>query len=104
LPFVAGDEYGIGSSHWRQTISTGNGVTVNYYDAQCPPLVTRTYDSVDAANTGKFVVRRYASAATCCSSPTRSARSRPFTTTPMADTRAGKYFCSLTIEDVGDVF
>jgi RHS repeat-associated protein len=61
LPFVAvaGDEYGIGSGHWRQTISTGNGVTVNYYDAQWRPIVTRTYDTGDAANTSKFVVRRY---------------------------------------------
>jgi RHS repeat-associated protein len=61
LPFVAvaSDEYGIGSGHWRQTISTGNGVTVNYYDAQWRPIVTRTYDTGDAANTSKFVVRRY---------------------------------------------
>jgi RHS repeat-associated protein len=61
LPFIIvnADEYGIGNGHWRQTISTGNGVTVNYYDAQWRPLVTRTYDAGDAANTSKFVVRRY---------------------------------------------
>ncbi|HKX42994.1 MAG TPA: hypothetical protein VJO99_17690, partial [Burkholderiaceae bacterium] len=46
---VGTPEYGLDANHWRQTIQTGNAVTVNYFDARWRKRVTVTYD---AANPG----------------------------------------------------
>ncbi|MBV7306985.1 NBR1-Ig-like domain-containing protein [Xanthomonas vasicola] len=51
---VAGDEYGIPSGHWRQTIATGNARKVTYYDALWRALLTREYDAADEAYTVRF--------------------------------------------------
>ncbi|WP_428942551.1 RHS repeat domain-containing protein [Xanthomonas oryzae] len=51
---VAGDEYGIPSGHWRQTIATGNARKVTYYDVLWRALLTREYDAADEANTVRF--------------------------------------------------
>jgi RHS repeat-associated protein len=56
---VAAAEYGLPAGHWRQTITTGNAVTVNYFDAFWQPLLTRTYDSANEANTRRMTLRRF---------------------------------------------
>ncbi|MDR6840427.1 hypothetical protein [Pseudoxanthomonas sacheonensis] len=56
---IASSEYGIPANHWKQTISTGNGRKVVYFDAFWRPLVEEAYDIADAANTRSLVVKRY---------------------------------------------
>jgi RHS repeat-associated protein len=51
---VAVAEYGIPSGHWRQTISTGNGRKITYFDALWRPLLTREYDTSNEAGTQRF--------------------------------------------------
>jgi RHS repeat-associated protein len=46
---VPAAEYGLEPNHWRQTITTGNAVTINYFDARWRKRITITYD---AANPG----------------------------------------------------
>jgi len=52
-------EYGIPAGHWRQTVSTGNGVKVSYFDALWRPLLVREYDSANAAATQRFTGYEY---------------------------------------------
>ncbi|MCD9004637.1 RHS repeat protein [Luteimonas sp. XNQY3] len=52
--WVAGAEYGIPGGHWRQTVATGNGRMVRYFDALWRPLLTREYDSGNATATQRF--------------------------------------------------
>ena len=56
---VAGDEFGIGAGHWRQTTSQGNAKTVRYYDALWRVRLTQTFDSDDTLGTSKLVEYRY---------------------------------------------
>lgn len=56
---VSTDEYGLTAGHWRQTVSTGNGYNVTYYDALWRPVLTRVYDYSDEVNTRSMVLRRY---------------------------------------------
>lgn len=51
-------EYGLPAGHWKQSVSTGNGQTTTFYDAQWRPVLTLTEDTADVA-TRNFVVRRY---------------------------------------------
>ena len=51
-------EYGIPAGHWRQTIATGNGRKVTYYDAMWRPVVVHEYDLADVQGTERF--QRYA--------------------------------------------
>lgn len=51
-------EYGIPAGHWRQTIATGNGRKVSYYDAMWRPVVVHEYDLADVQGTERF--QRYA--------------------------------------------
>ena len=51
---VASAEYGIAAGHWRQTITTGNGRKVSYYDALWRPMVVREYDAANVAGTDRF--------------------------------------------------
>lgn len=51
---VAAAEYGIAAGHWRQTVTTGNGQKISYYDALWRPLVTREYDAANVAGTQRF--------------------------------------------------
>lgn len=55
---VATAEYGIPSGHWRQTVQTGNGFKISYFDGQWRPLVVREYDSANVSGTERF--RRFA--------------------------------------------
>lgn len=52
-------EYGIPAGHWRQTVTTGNGVRISYYDAFWQPLLVREYDSGDVAGTQRFTGYEY---------------------------------------------
>ncbi|UBB26615.1 RHS repeat-associated core domain-containing protein [Pseudoxanthomonas japonensis] len=44
---VAVAEYGIPAGHWRQTVSTGAGQKISYYDALWRPLVTKELDATN---------------------------------------------------------
>jgi RHS repeat-associated protein len=48
---VPNDEYGIGANHWRQTITTGNAVAINYFDARWRKRLTLSYDAANTAAT-----------------------------------------------------
>jgi RHS repeat-associated protein len=48
---VNAPEVGLEAGHWRQTITTGNAVTVNYFDARWRKRLTLTYDASNAAAT-----------------------------------------------------
>ena len=56
---VAGSEYGIPAGHWKQTVHTGSGYTVTYFDAMWRPLVKEQYDSANKAATLSQTVQRY---------------------------------------------
>ncbi len=51
---VAAAEYGIAAGHWRQTVTTGNGKKISYYDALWRPLLTQEYDTANVAGTQRF--------------------------------------------------
>lgn len=51
---VAGTEYGIPAGHWRQTVTTGNGKKITYYDAMWRPVVVQEYDAANVAGTQRF--------------------------------------------------
>jgi YD repeat-containing protein len=56
---VGSAEYGIAANHWRQTVSTGNGRKVTYYDALWRPVLMREYDTADVAGTSRFTATAY---------------------------------------------
>lgn len=51
---AADSEYGIPAGHWRQTVTTGNGVKISYLDALWRPLLVWEYDSGNVAGTQRF--------------------------------------------------
>lgn len=51
---VGGEEHGIAANHWRQTVTTGNAVTITYYDALWRPLTIWQYDAARVAESQKF--------------------------------------------------
>nr|WP_295382579.1 RHS repeat-associated core domain-containing protein [Pseudoxanthomonas sp.] len=51
---VAVAEYGIPAGHWRQTVSTGAGQKITYFDALWRPLVVREYDAANVTGTQRF--------------------------------------------------
>ncbi|WP_142806971.1 RHS repeat domain-containing protein [Stenotrophomonas maltophilia] len=51
---VSGEEHGIAAGHWRQTETTGNAVTVTYYDALWRPLTVWQYDAARVAESQKY--------------------------------------------------
>jgi YD repeat-containing protein len=59
---IAADEYGIAAGHWRQTVTTGNAKTIQYFDALWRPVLTRTYDATSVAteaSTARMVRRNF---------------------------------------------
>jgi YD repeat-containing protein len=51
---VNGSEYGLGAGHWRQTVSTGNGRKLTYFDALWRPVLTREFDAGNEVGTQRF--------------------------------------------------
>ncbi|MDQ1118062.1 YD repeat-containing protein [Pseudoxanthomonas sp. SORGH_AS 997] len=51
---VGGSEYGLPAGHWRQTVSTGAGSRITYFDAMWQPLLVREFDGGDVAGTQRF--------------------------------------------------
>lgn len=47
-------ELGIPAGHWRQTISVGNAVTNNFFDARWRKIVTQTYDATNVGATQRM--------------------------------------------------
>ncbi|WP_203321529.1 RHS repeat domain-containing protein [Pseudoxanthomonas beigongshangi] len=54
---VAVVEYGIPVGHWRQTVSTGAGQKITYYDALWRPLVTKELDATNG--TAETLTKRF---------------------------------------------
>ncbi|MGH9640943.1 MAG: RHS repeat domain-containing protein, partial [Terriglobales bacterium] len=52
-------EYSIPAGHWKQTIQTGAGKTVTFFDALWRPLVTETLDTNNVLGTLSQTVKRY---------------------------------------------
>jgi len=52
------DAWGIPAGHWRQTVSTGNGRKLTYFDGLWRPLLVHEFDAADQAGTQRF--QRYA--------------------------------------------
>ena len=57
--FINSDEYGIPAGHWRQTIITGSGNKTTYYDGLLRPVLTREYDTDNAAATMRYLASSY---------------------------------------------
>nr|WP_244981559.1 hypothetical protein [Corallococcus exercitus] len=57
--YVLAPEYGLPAGHWRQTITTGAAVSINYMDALWRPVVSRTYDANNPGATSKVIVRAF---------------------------------------------
>jgi RHS repeat-associated protein len=51
--------FGLAEWHWKITATTGNSIQETYLDGLWRPVMTRAYDSQDAANTRKVVVKGY---------------------------------------------
>lgn len=56
VPYV---EYGLPAGHWRQTVSTGNARSINYFDALWRPVISLTYDAANSAATSRMVQSRW---------------------------------------------
>ena len=52
-------EYGLPAGHWRQTLTTGNAITIRWFDALWRVRLERRYDANDPANTNRFTESRY---------------------------------------------
>lgn len=51
--------YGLPAGHWEQTVATGNGRKVTYFDALWRPAVQATYDAGNTAGTLSQTVTRF---------------------------------------------
>lgn len=51
--------YGLPVGAWKQTVSTGNGITEKYFDALWRSVVTRQYDSANLSGTQHFTIDAY---------------------------------------------
>jgi YD repeat-containing protein len=52
---VGTSEYGLAAGHWRQTVATGNGRKVTYFDALWQPMLTREFDASNEVATQRFL-------------------------------------------------
>ena len=57
---VASPEHGIPAGHWRQTVATGNGLKVSYFDGLWRPLIVHEYDAANPATTARYQRFEYA--------------------------------------------
>jgi RHS repeat-associated protein len=51
--------YFLGAQHWRQTVRTGTGNKVTWFDAWWRPVLTQEYDTADLAGTRRSTLTRY---------------------------------------------
>jgi len=56
---VSSAEYELPAGHWRQTVTTGYGTRVTYFDGLWRPVITREYDAADQGNTSSVVLRAF---------------------------------------------
>lgn len=56
---VAVPEYGLAAGHWRQTVSKGNSRSVVYFDLMWRPVMSRTWDVANEAETRRVVVKQF---------------------------------------------
>ena len=55
---VTSSEYGLGTGHWKRTVTTGTGRQLTYYDALWRPVLTEEVDDSDSA-TRRYTPRRF---------------------------------------------
>jgi uncharacterized protein RhaS with RHS repeats len=53
------DEWDLPAGHWRQTISTGNGITTRWFDAMWRVRLEHRQDAANPAETSTYVETRY---------------------------------------------
>jgi hypothetical protein len=56
---VAGQEYDLGAGHWKQTVTTGNGIEATYLDALWRPVYVERWDSADRTGTVRVTKHQY---------------------------------------------
>ena len=56
---ATGGDYGLPAGHWRQTVDKGNARIVKYFDVLWRPLMVRSFDTGNEANTRKVVVKTF---------------------------------------------
>jgi YD repeat-containing protein len=56
---VGADEYGLGSGHWKQTVTTGTGNEATYLDAFWRPVYVERWDSADRAGTVRITKHQF---------------------------------------------
>lgn len=56
---VADPEFDLAGGHWKQTITTGTGIEVNYFDAFGRPVYNERWDDADRNATQRLVRRTY---------------------------------------------
>ncbi len=68
---VATAEYGLSPGHWKQTVRTGNAVSVTYFDGLWQPVLSQTYDAANVSGTQRFATKAFdfAGRTTFASSP-----------------------------------
>ena len=56
---ASASEWGLPAGAWRQTVSTGNGVRVRWFDEMWRVRLERQYDAADPTGTSRFIETRY---------------------------------------------
>lgn len=56
---LAGGENGVPAGYWRQSVQTGQAYSATYYDGLWRPVLSRIYDSANASNTRRVVLRKF---------------------------------------------
>jgi len=103
---VPSDEYGVEANHWRQTITTGNAVTVNVFDARWRKRVSLSYDALDPTNTQRMQRFKYDpyNRTTSASYPARSLPSiDSYTGTSTVYDALGRVIATVSDSDFGNL-
>ena len=56
---ISTTEYGLPPGHWKQSVATGNGLRITYFDALWRPVVEERLDAASATATRSVMVKRY---------------------------------------------
>jgi YD repeat-containing protein len=56
---VGFEQWGLPSTHWRQTITTGNAIVKRWFDGMWRVVVQQTFDAADETGTSSFVETRF---------------------------------------------
>jgi YD repeat-containing protein len=56
---IASVEYGLPANHWSKTTTTGNAISVTYYDGFWQPVLTKEYDTASPSTTTRFTSKSF---------------------------------------------